>query len=174
MTLTRCIRVSWGELKRRLYKGGRPGLLARFLNRVFAALHAGGLGPDDWVTLEVVGRRSGRTISFPLVIAVLDGERYVVSMLGRDVAWVRNLKAAGGHAVLRHGRTEQVCLEELPIEQRAPVLKAYLQRAPGARPHIPADKDAPIAEFEMIAEQIPVFRVLAAEGEGSGTRRCSK
>ena len=163
--------MPWGELKRRLYRGARPGLLARFLNRGFAALHASGLGPDDWVTLEVVGRRSGRTISFPLVMTVLDGERYLVSMLGRDVAWVRNLKAAGGHAVLRHGRAEPIRLEELAIEKRAPILKDYLQRAPGARPHISVDKDAPLAEFERIAEQIPVFRVLATRSDthrGSG------
>jgi hypothetical protein len=43
------------------------------------------------------------------------------------------------------------------------VLKAYLQSAPGARPHISVDKDAPLEEFEAIAEQIPVFRVLAAD-----------
>ena len=152
----------WERLKRRLYRGGRPGPLARLLNRGFAIVHASGRAPNHWVTLEVVGRRSGRTISFPLVMAVLDGERYLVSMLGRDVAWVRNLKAAAGHAVLLHGGAEQVRLEELAIEKRAPVLKAYLQRAPGARPHIPVDKDAPLAEFETIAEQIPVFRVLAA------------
>ncbi len=154
--------MSWSELKRRLYRGGRPGPLARWLNRGFATLHAAGLAPDRWVTLEVVGRRSGRTISFPLAMAVLDGERYLVSMLGREVAWVRNLKAAEGRAVLRHGRTEQVRLEEVPIEDRARVLKAYLQCAPGARPHIPVGKDAPLAEFETIADQIPVFRVLAA------------
>lgn len=163
MSLARCrIRVLSRKLKRWLYRRGRPGPLARLLNRGFAAVHAGGLGPDHWVTLEVVGRRSGRTISFPLVMAVMDGERYLVSMLGKEVAWVRNVKAASGHAVLRHGRTERVRLEELAIEKRAPVLKTYLQRAPGARPHIAVDKDAPLAEFETIAEQIPVFRVLAA------------
>jgi hypothetical protein len=41
------------------------------------------------------------------------------------------------------------------------VLKAYLQRAPGARPHVPVDKDAGLSEFERIAGKIPVFRVLA-------------
>jgi len=158
----RRILLPWGKLKRWLYEGGRPGPLARWLNRCFAIVHASGRAPDHWVTLEVVGRRSGRTISFPLVMAVLDGERYLVSMLGKDAAWVRNLKAAAGHAVLLHGRAEQVRLEELAIEKRAPVLKAYLQRAPGARPHIPVDKDAPLAEFERIAEQFPVFRVLSA------------
>jgi len=154
--------VQWGKLKRWLYRDGRPHPLARWLNRGFASLHASGIAPDHWVTLEVVGRRSGRTISFPLVMAVLDGERYLVSMLGRDAAWVRNVRAAAGYAVLRHGRAEHVRLEELAIERRAPVLKAYLQRAPGARPHLPVHKDAPLEEFEAIAEQIPVFRVLAA------------
>jgi hypothetical protein len=136
--------------------------LARVLNRGWATLHARGIAPDYLVTLEVVGRRSGRTISFPLVMAVLEGERYLVSMLGNDVAWVRNVRAASGHAVLRHGRAEQVRLEELAVEKRAPVLKAYLRRAPGARPHIAVDKDAPLEAFEAIAAQIPVFRVLAA------------
>jgi len=133
------------------------------LNRGFAAVHASGLAPDHWVALEVVGRRSGRTISFPLVMAVLDGERYLVSMLGADAAWVRNVRAAGGRAVLRHGRTEQVLLEELEIEKRAPVLKTYLERAPGARPHLPIDKDAPVEEFETIAGQFPVFRVVTGD-----------
>jgi deazaflavin-dependent oxidoreductase (nitroreductase family) len=154
-------RLPWGSLKRWLYRGARPGPLARLLNRGFARLHASGRAPSGWITLQVVGRRSGRTHSFPLVMAALDGERYVVSMLGRDVAWVRNLKAAGGHAVLLHGEAEAVRLEELAVERRAPVLKAYLQRAPGARPHIPVDRDAPLAAFEAIAAEIPVFRVLA-------------
>jgi hypothetical protein len=38
-------------------------------------------------------------------------------------------------------------------------LKAYLQRAPGARPHVPVSKDAPLADFEQIAPAYPVFRV---------------
>jgi hypothetical protein len=37
-------------------------------------------------------------------IADFDGDRYLVSMLGTNVNWVRNLDAAGGQAVLRHGR----------------------------------------------------------------------
>jgi hypothetical protein len=128
-------------------------------------VHARGIAPDYLVTLEVTGRRSGRKISFPLVMTVLDGERFLVSMLGTDAQWVRNVEAAGGHAVLRHGRAEQVHLEELEIEKRAPVLRAYLQRAPGARPHILIEKDAPLAEFEAIAATIPVFRVLPMSDE---------
>lgn len=152
----------FGRFKRWLYRGNRPGALAALLNRGSAIVHALGIAPNYLVTLEVVGRRSGRPVSLPLVMAVVEGERYLVSMLGADVAWVRNVKATGGRAVLRHGRTEQVRLEELPAEQRAPVLKAYLQRAPGARPHVPVSKDAPLEDFEAIAAQIPVFRVVPA------------
>lgn len=152
--------MRWRDLERGMYRGGRPNAFARFLNRGWATLHAKGIAPGYLVTLEVTGRRSGRTISFPLVMANLEGERFLVSMLGADAGWVQNVKATGGKAVLRHGRTERIRLEELAIENRAPVLKAYLKRAPGARPHIPVDKDAPLEEFRKAAAQIPVFRVL--------------
>jgi hypothetical protein len=49
-------------------------------------VYALGIAPNHLVTLEVPGRRSGRPISFPLVMAVVDGQRYLVSMLGADVA----------------------------------------------------------------------------------------
>ena len=162
--LVRCpgVDLAYRGLKRWLYRGNRPNGLARLLNRCWAVAHARGIAPDYLVTLEVAGRSSGRAISFPLVMAVVEGERYLVSMLGAEVAWVRNVKAAAGRAVLRHGRTERVRLEELPVERRAPVLKAYLRCAPGARPHIPVDKDAPLEDFEGIAPQVPVFRVLPA------------
>jgi hypothetical protein len=127
-------------------------------------LHKLGIAPNYLVTLEVPGRRSGRTVSLPLVMAVVEGERYLVSMLGPEADWVRNAKAAGGNVTLRHGRSEKVHLEELPTDQRAPVLKAYLKRAPGARPHVPVDKDAPLSDFQVVAARFPVFRVVPING----------
>lgn len=144
-----------------LYRGGRPNRLASWLNRGWATIHGLGIAPDYLVTLEVTGRHSGRTISLPLVMARVNGERYLVSMLGTEASWVRNVQAAGGKAVLRHGRCENVRLVEVAVEQRAPILKAYLQKAPGARGHVAIDKDAPLAEFERVAAQYPVFRVVA-------------
>jgi hypothetical protein len=40
-------------------------------------------------------------ISLALVMAVVEGERYLVSMLGADVDWVQNVKAADGSVILR-------------------------------------------------------------------------
>ncbi len=145
--------------KRWMYRDGRPHTFAKILNRGWAIVHSLGLFPNWMVTLEVMGRKSGKTISFPLAMAVINGERYLVSMLGEQANWVQNVRAVGGKAELVHGIREQVRLQEVAVAQRAPILKAYLQIAPGARPHIPVDKDAPIGEFEKIADQYPVFRV---------------
>jgi hypothetical protein len=148
------------NLAKWLYRGGHPNRVAMVLNRCSAAIHSLGLAPNYLVTLEVRGRRSGRMISLPLVMALVEGERYLVSMLGADVDWVRNVKAAEGNVILRHGRREEIHLEEVPASQRGPLLKAYLKRAPGARPHLPVHKDAPLSEFEQVASQFPVFRVV--------------
>jgi len=154
--------VSWlYQVKRWMYRAGRPGLLARAMNRVSAIqFSAGLLSPARAVTLEVRGRRTGRVISFPLVVAEHEGGRYLVSMLGKDANWVRNVRAAGGQAVLRRGRRENVHLREVPSAARAPILRRYLAVAPGARPHLPVDRHAPLDEFERIAEQHPVFQII--------------
>jgi hypothetical protein len=145
--------------KRWMYRGGRPHLLAKILNRGWAILHSLGIYPDRFVTLEVIGRKSGKIVSFPLAMTVMNGERYLVSMLGEDTNWVRNVRAASGKARLVHGIRERVLLKEVDLRERAPILKAYLKIAPGARPHIPISKDAPISEFEKIVSKYPIFRM---------------
>ncbi len=131
------------------------------MNRASALqFSAGVLSPKRAMTLEVTGRRSGRLISFPVVVADYQGERYLVAMLGNEANWVRNVRAAAGRAVLRRKSREDVRLEEVDIGARAPILRRYLALAPGARPHIPVDRHAPLAEFESIAAQFPVFRIV--------------
>jgi hypothetical protein len=149
--------------KRWLYRHGRPNRLARLLNRGWAIAQSAGLWPSRWVTLEVPGRRSGRVISFPLAVADYQGERYLVAMLGENSSWVHNVRAAGGRVVLRHGRREAVRLEEVAVDARPPILRRYLSVAPGARPHIPVDRHAPLEAFQRVAAQIPVFRVTTEQ-----------
>src|SRR5512138_1612281 len=98
-----------------MYRGGRPHTLAKILNRGWAIIHSSGIFPNYLVTLEVIGRRSGKTVSFPLAMTVMNGERYLVSMLGADANWVRNVEAAEGRATLRHGISEQVLLKEVEV-----------------------------------------------------------
>lgn len=152
------------RIKQWMYRGGRPHGLARAMNRFSALLYSAGLlSPARAVTLEVVGRRTGRVVSFPVVIADLDGERYLVAMLGEEAQWVRNVRAAGGAATIRRKGPEAVRLEEVEPGRRAPILRRYLAVAPGARPHVPVDRHAPLEDFERIAERFPVFRILPAD-----------
>jgi hypothetical protein len=147
-----------GAIQRWQYRGGRPGWSARVTNRLGAFTFAAGIGPNRAATLEVRGHKSGRTISFPLVVADYQGERYLVAMLGQKTNWVRNLRA-DGHAVLRRGRPEHVSLVEDLSDKRAAILRRYLELAAGARPFFPIDRHAPISDFERIVDLYPVFRV---------------
>ena len=152
-----------------MYRSGQPNPVARVLNRISAIQFSTGfLAPSHWVTLEVLGRRSGRVISFPLVVADYEGERYLVAMLGQNTNWVHNVRAARGRAVLRHRGRQAVRLEEVSPGARAPILRRYLALAPGARAHFPVDRHAPLEEFDRIGAQFPVFRITADRAAPAG------
>jgi len=155
------------DVNRWMYRGGRPNRLASLLNRWGVWLATAGLGPGRMAALEVRGRRSGCLISFPVVITDHGGDRYLVAMLGEGTNWVANLRAARGQAVLRRGRREAVQLEPVEPAARAPILRRYLQVAPGARSHIPVDRRAPVADFEAVAARYPVFRIRPGREEGT-------
>ncbi len=94
-----------------------------------------------------------------MVVVDYRGERYLVSMLGQTANWVRNLRAGDGSAVLKHGRREDVSLAEDLSDDRAAILRRYLELAPGARPFFPVDRGAPQQDFERIVDDYPVFRI---------------
>ncbi|MDO9173151.1 MAG: nitroreductase/quinone reductase family protein, partial [Actinomycetota bacterium] len=129
-------REARSEQKRAMYAGGRPNDQAKQVHRRFAD------GPLPRVlpiaaVLHVRGRSSGNLIRVPIVVVPYGRHWYTVSMLGEQSNWVRNLRAAEGDAELTHGRRRGVHLTEVPIDQRAPIIKRYLMFAFGARPHMP-------------------------------------
>jgi deazaflavin-dependent oxidoreductase (nitroreductase family) len=150
------------ERLRAMYAGGRANPRARRLARFWTVAFRLGLMPRRWVTLEVTGHRSGQPVRFPLGMADCDGQWYLVSFLGEDCNWVRNVRAADGQAILRHRHAMRCRLIEVPVGERAHVLKRYLAKVPGGRPHIPVDRKAPLADFAAVAARFPVFRVTPA------------
>lgn len=158
------------ERLRAMYRGGRGDATARRLAHLWAVVLGLGLLPRRWVTLEVPGRRSGRRTRFPLGMADWDGEWYLVSMLGWECNWVRNVRAAHGRVTLRHGRPMACELIEVPVDERPPILRRYLQKVPGARPHMPIDPQASLADFEALSSNYPVFKVVRLAGEPSPQR----
>lgn len=103
-----------------------PARWYRWLNPVGVPLTTLGLAPRDAVTLQVRGRRTGRPRRIPILVTRHEGVDYLVALAGQS-QWVRNVRAAGGEAILRRRGTRRVRLEEVPVAQRAPVLAAYLE-----------------------------------------------
>jgi deazaflavin-dependent oxidoreductase (nitroreductase family) len=158
------IRLFSAEGLRAMYPDGRADASARKLSQLWARVFALGLAPRRWVTLEVAGRRTGRPTRFPLGMADLDGGWYLVPMLGGQCNWVKNVQAADGAVIIRHGRAVHRQLVEVPVADRPAILRRYLRKVPGGRPHIPCGPDASTADLEAIASRYPVFRVVPASG----------
>lgn len=146
---------------RLFYRDWRPTRLGRWANRIAGWTSALGLSSKA-ALLEVRGRTSGRTRSTPVVIATVEGSRYLVSMLGPGSDWVKNVEAADGVAVLRQGRRVPVRLVNVPTPGRAPILSEYVRVATSGRNHLPVAVGAPLPEFEAIAERYPVYRIEPA------------
>lgn len=144
-----------------------PSGVRRTVNRLVALLAGVGLTPANTVRLEVPGRRTGRRRAFAVTTASWRGERYLVSLAGES-EWVRNLRAAPTSAVIRHGRRLPVRVEEVPVEARAPVLRAYLSKralskspSAAARDYFGVGPQPSSADLQRIAGHYPVFRVVS-------------
>jgi hypothetical protein len=144
-----------------MYAGRRPDAEAKAIQRRFAAGPLPRLLPIAAV-LDVIGRNTGNVVRVPLVIVPYKRRWYVVSMLGEDVNWVRNIRAADGRATLTHGRTRPVRLREVAPQDRPPILRRYLLVALGARPHMEATWRSPQAELDRAAASHRVFEVRRA------------
>ena len=62
-------------------------------------------------------------------------------------------------------------LAEVPTAERAAIIRRYLEKVPGGRPHIPVSLGAPLTDFEALAPRYPVFRVIPVDGQLPGPRR---
>lgn len=144
--------------------GGLHGFLEELYGRLFRGIATMGLPPSFIVVVETKGRRSGQTRSAVLITGNHDGERYLVSVTGEKADWVQNARAIGGRAVIRHGKRRKVSLLEVPVEEHAPILKAYLKWSLGARAIIEVSHKAPVADFEAVAAKYPVFRIVPRNG----------
>jgi deazaflavin-dependent oxidoreductase (nitroreductase family) len=144
---------------RHFYRNWRPTRLGRWINRLTCWWSGLGLPPKFQVVLEVRGRVTGRRRSNPVVIATVEDKSYLVSMLGPDSDWVKNIEATQGDAVIRQGRRRRVHLMPVPPEQRAAILREYVRIAPSGRQHFPLPAGAALSDFEAIASRYPVYRV---------------
>jgi deazaflavin-dependent oxidoreductase (nitroreductase family) len=97
-------------------RGGAPGKRAPWIVRASNPLTRRvmrlgmPMGPN--VLLTVRGRTSGEPRTVPVAVVEIDGRRYVIGAYG-DVAWTRNLRAAGEATLRLGGREVPVVATEL-------------------------------------------------------------
>ena len=139
----------------------KPSGPVKLMNSIIGRLASIGLVPGS-VMLQVKGRRSAQTRSTAVTWVEYEGQRYLVAPRG-NTEWARNVQAAGGEAAIKSRKTERVRLEEVPVEQRAPIIKAYLKKtAMVTKREFGLDPKAPLEEFEKIAPRHPVFKITPA------------
>lgn len=130
-----------------------------------------GVSPARWpctncgtIILEVKRRRSGGLQSTLVTWVEQQGHRYLVTMARPEPQWVKNMRAAGGSVTFRHGRRKTpVLLQELPLEQRPPILRAWYKlgyASANPRRHFGLNRKAEIEDFQRIAADHPVFFVV--------------
>jgi deazaflavin-dependent oxidoreductase (nitroreductase family) len=118
------------------------------------------------VTLEVIGRKSGKPRLVSLSKTEYAGQQYFVSLAGKS-EWVRNVRAASGRATIRSGSRIPVRLVEIPEEERAPVMLAHVQRrafthsgAQAARHFFGLSPNPTLEDMQAIASSYIVLRIL--------------
>ena len=83
--------------------------------------------PKNVVNLDVPGRRSGVIRRTTLLRVEHAGEYFLVALAGES-EWVRNVRAAAGRVVVGRKTRHAATLIEVPLQERAPVIRSYLLR----------------------------------------------
>ena len=86
-----------------------------------------GLNLQGAEVLEVKGRSSGKTRSVIVNPLKIDDEWYLMSARGES-NWVRNIRASGEGTLRRGRKGREFRANELTIEEKLPVMRAYLQK----------------------------------------------
>jgi deazaflavin-dependent oxidoreductase (nitroreductase family) len=138
-----------------------PGWFTKHVfNRFVAAATKVGLSVAGSRVLEVKGRKSGEWRKTPVNLLEFEGHRYLVAPRG-NTQWVRNMRVSGGGRLVVGKRVEEFTATEVPLENRPPLLRAYLKKWKwevgaffgGVGP------DAPDEELVRIAPDHPAFLI---------------
>ncbi len=143
----------------------RPGwFTSHVFNPIVAGLTRAGISVLGSRVLEVRGRTTGRPRRTPVNLLTIDGVRYLVAPRG-ETQWVRNLRASGSGRLLFGRRAEAFTATELGIDEKLPVLRAYLKRwkAEVGMFFDGVGPDSPDADVRRIAPAHPAFRLSTSQ-----------
>jgi deazaflavin-dependent oxidoreductase (nitroreductase family) len=142
----------------------RMNAFARFGNTMAAAMIKLGIAPGGMRLLTVRGRKSGLPRTTPVSLIEHQGRRWLVAPYG-EVAWVRNVRAAGELELRRAGTAERWLAREAAAEEAVPVLRSYLRQlrlVVGS--YFDVTPASPDAAFAAEAPRHPVFLLTRPSG----------
>jgi deazaflavin-dependent oxidoreductase (nitroreductase family) len=115
--------------------------------------------------ISVPGRKSSKMRTTPVSPLTVDGQRYIVSGL-ETADWIKNARAAGWGILARGRKEERVRVVELPVEERASILREFPRKVPHGVQffrQLYGISGTP-EEFASLAPRCPVFRIERIEG----------
>jgi len=128
-------------------------------NKIIMLLNRLGLPIGSQHILSIPGRKTGKLYSTPVSLLTVEGQRYICTV--GATGWVKNARVSGWGLLARGRRQERVALAELPVAERAPILREFPRQVPHGVQFfelvlgIPNDPEA----FAAAAPHCPVFRI---------------
>lgn len=98
-----------------------------FFNPFVALMTRAGVSVWGSRVLRVRGRKSGEWRSSPVNLLTFEGKRYLVAPRGQT-HWVRNIRVTHEGELWLGSKAESIRVTEVPENDRAPILRAYLKR----------------------------------------------
>jgi deazaflavin-dependent oxidoreductase (nitroreductase family) len=103
--------------------------------------------------LTVRGRHSGKPFTTPINVLDMSGAKYLVSPRG-ETGWSRNARAVGEVSLKIKGEEHRYRAIEVPVEERPPLIAAYLDRwgnqTRGQFEKLPDPADHPTFKLDLI------------------------
>ena len=130
----------------------------RIINRLMKFGIRIGMVPKPAYILTVRGRKSGKQYSTPVSLVEEDNGRWLVAPYG-EVNWVHNARAAGEVTLSRGGHSETVTVAEVPVDERASILKTYFDREGFARQFTDFTPESSLETYAEAASHHPVFNL---------------
>lgn len=94
----------------------------------------------------------------PVAVLTLGGNRCIVAGFGGS-DWVKNARHAVWAELSRGRRRERVLLDEVPVEERPPILREFARQVRGGRSFLTFAADASDLALAKASPQHPVFLV---------------
>jgi len=87
-------------------------------------------GSEHFSMVRTVGRKSGKTFETPIIVQPIEGGFVCELTYGPEVNWYRNLVAANGGEIVRHGVTTKIVgLEPVTTSEGIAAFTPLQQRA---------------------------------------------